>query len=166
LSGRVCVTQRDMRGWASRRLESRGVANDFAPVALERVEEFVLGELLVLGDDLGKISEGRGGFGLDVALGGGGEKSAESGSKVAIGEDLSLEEMGDIATDFESFEVLAVLLAVVVAEAEVVRELGEGAAASIGEGEVAQVRTIRIGGHRNLQRVRWKRKSPREEARA
>lgn len=166
MSGRVWVAQRDMRGWASGRLKSRSVANDFAPVVPGRLQEFAFGELLVLCDDLGKISEGRGGFGLDVALGGGGEKSAESGSNIAIGEDLSLEEMGDAATDFESLEVFAVLLAVVVAEAEVVRELGEGAAASVGEGEVAQVRTIRVGGHRNLQRVRWKRKSPREEARA
>ena len=130
------------------------------------MEEFILGELLVLCDDLGKISEGGGGFGLDVALGGGGEKSAESGSEVAIGEDIGVEEMGDVATDFEGFESLAVLLAVGVTEAEVVGELGEGAAASVGEGEVAQAGTIRIGRHRNLRRVRWKRKSPREEARA
>lgn len=146
MSGRVCVTQRDMRGWASGGLERGSVANDFTPTAPKRVEEFALGELLVLGDDLGKISEGSGGFGLDVALGGGGEKSAESGSEAAIGEDIGLEEMGDVATDFESFEGLAVLLAVVVAEAEVVRELREGATAPIGEGEVTKlVRSALVG---------------------
>lgn len=163
MSGTVCVRQRDMCGWVSGRLESGGVANDFAPVAPEALEEFVLGELLVLGDDLGEIGEGSSSFGLDVALCSGGEESAESGSEVAIGKDIGAEEMGDVAADFTSFETFAVLLAMVVA-----KPMSSGNWGMVQRRPSAKVKwqrseSVGIGISEDKG---GKRKSPREEARA
>ena len=47
------------------------------------------------------------------------------------------------------------LLDVMVAEAEVVGELGKGAAAAVGIGEVAQTGAIGISGHENLRGGIW-----------
>ena len=51
------------------------------------------GEMDALDHDLGEIGEGAGGFGRDVAAGGGGEEASESGVEIARGGVMAGEEV-------------------------------------------------------------------------
>lgn len=117
----------------------------------------MIGAALGLLHELSEIAEGAGRLGFDEALGRGGEQSGEGAVEITGGDDVGCEELTDIAAGFFGFEVGAIFLAVVEAEAQVVGELGHGAAASIGKGEVTQVGAILIFGHRSLRKnLSWK----------
>jgi len=80
----------------------------------------VLGDVDGLQDGLAEIGEGGGGFGLDLALGYGGEETAQGGTEIARGEIASGKIGGNIAADFVGGESLRFLACMEVAEMRMV----------------------------------------------
>jgi hypothetical protein len=117
-----------------------------------------------LDHELREIAESQGSLGLGVALCRGGKDGANGVADIRGGKDIGGDELADLASGFRGFKAGAVFLAVVVTEAEVVGELREGAAASVGVSEVTQFAMIVIFGHRNSPEEKsldWKWKRPR-----
>ena len=78
-----------------------GVADCASPaVRAKGVDVFVLREMDGLGESLSEISDGVSSPGFDVAAKDGGDEAAEGGAKIAGGEVVSGQEIGDFATKF------------------------------------------------------------------
>jgi len=123
------------------------VGNHLRPGLLVSFEKFGFGEFVSLQHETGEVGESFGALGFNESFGGGAEKRGESATEIASGHDVGFEEATDLAAGLLGVEAFAALLAVVVAEAEVVWELGHGATASVGEGELTQFGAIGISRH-------------------
>jgi len=78
-----------------------GVAHGASPaVRAKGVDVFVLCEMDGLGESLSEISDGVGSPGFDVAANDGGDEASQGGAKIAGGEVVSGEEVGDLAAEF------------------------------------------------------------------
>jgi hypothetical protein len=118
-----------------------GRADGVAPtVAAEGAAVFLLGELNALHHNLGEIGEGGSGFGLDVALGRGGEEAAEGGVEIAGGKITAGKEIGDVAADVLGGLGLRLLARVKAAELPIAGRARSAAAAAVGKGEGTQRR--------------------------
>ena len=116
-----------------------GGVDGFAPgLGAEGVYVFALGKLDGLYEGLAEIGKGRSSLELDLALGGGGEETPESGAEIAGGEIFAGEEIGDVAAHFVGSAGLRFLAGMVVAEVRMTGKEGSAAAVAIGEGERTQ----------------------------
>ena len=99
---------------------------------------------------LDAIGEAGGGFGFYMSLGRDDEEGGECGTKFGRCADGVFQEAGDAAGYGEGFvgvEDGLVFAGVVIAEPEGVGGFGEGAAAAVGVGEMAEIGAIGIAGH-------------------
>ena len=116
-----------------------GRADGAAPrVRAEGVDVFVLGEVEGLNKSLAEVSEGRSGFGFDVALGDGDEKAGQGGVEVASGYVGTGEEAGDFFAGVFGSQRLGLLAGVEEAEVGMALAARHAAAVAVGEGEGAQ----------------------------
>ena len=77
-----------------------GVLHGLGPAVLaEGFEVFVLGEWDGQAEGLGKLVNGGGGFGVDVAFGDGLDGAAKGGGEIAGGEIVSREEISQILAE-------------------------------------------------------------------
>src|SRR5262249_28646820 len=84
-----------------------GGAEGAAPgFGAEGVDVFVLGELDGLDEGLGEVGEGGGGFGVDFALGDGGEEAAESGVEIMGRNIVAGEVLGEFPAELFAVEGL------------------------------------------------------------
>src|SRR5256885_3874830 len=109
----------------------------------------MLGEMQVLDDGLGEIGEGRGGFGLDVTLGYGGEEASERGTEIAGGNVVARQVIGDVLGSFLAGEGLRFFAGVKGTEIGMAGASRHAAAAGVGEGGGTQRGTVvgASGGH-------------------
>jgi len=124
------------------------VMHEAAPaVGAESVDVFVLRNLDRLQESLGKVSEGRGGSGLDVATSDGGKKAAESSGEITSRKIITREEKSEVAAELVGGVEMRLFASV---ETAVVRMAGlarSAAAAAVGERERTQGRAV-LGGDR------------------
>jgi hypothetical protein len=106
-------------------------------------------------EGLGKIGEGTGGAGLNVAEDDGGQEAAEGGAEIAGGEVFAGEEIGEVACEFIGRTGLGVFAGVVRTEVRMAGGAGSAALAAIGEGETTQGLAVlwTKRGHGSLLRV-------------
>jgi hypothetical protein len=143
------------RGCCNRSFGGRNCGRAAPPVGAEGIDVLVLGKMDGSDEGLGKIGEGTGGAGLNVAEDDGGQEAAESGGEIAGGEVLTGEEIGEFASEFIGGAGLGVFAGVVGAEVGMVAEARGAAAAAIGEGETTQGLAVLWAkrGHRCLQKL-------------
>ena len=114
-------------------------SGDAAPVVgAEGVDEFFLGELDGLDENLAEIGEGAGLPGLDVALSDGGEEAAESQAEIAGGEITAGEKERNFIGGLLGSAGVGFLAGVEVTELRIARLTRGEATAAIGEGEGTQ----------------------------
>jgi hypothetical protein len=122
-----------------------GIANGVAPSGgAKGVDVFMLGEVDGLGEGLGKMGEGAGGAGFDVATGDSGDDAAEGGAEIAGGEVFAGEVVRDFAGEFVGSAGLGFLAGVVAAEVGMIRDRGRTALAAVGKGEETQGHAVLI----------------------
>jgi len=131
--------------------EADGIGDKVGPGFLESGFIFLLGELMGLEHEVAEISEGVGGFGFDMAEGGGAEKLGEGNAEIARGVDVDGEGVADLLASVLLVETLDVLLVMEIAQAILAGGSREhGAAAAVGKSEDAEiVGIVRGSGHRD-----------------
>ena len=117
-----------------------------APAAFaESLDIFMLGEVESLDEDLRSIGQGRGGFGFDMALGGGGEDAREGRAEVAGGEVVPGSIEGEVAAELVGGAGLGFFASMEVAEMGMSGVAWSAATAAVGEGEGTESRAIFAG---------------------
>ena len=109
-------------------------------VRTEGVAVFVFREMDALDHDLGEVGEGAGGFGRDVAAGGGGKEASQGGVEIAGGEVMAGEEMSDFAAQALGGLGLVEFAGVETAEQRMTGLARRAAVAAVGEAEGTQRR--------------------------
>lgn len=130
-----------------------GFLDDFVPGSFEGVPEFLLGVLLGAEEELAEMGEGDGGFGLDVAHGGGAEEGGEAGGEIGSGESVVVEMFRDEGAELFGVDEVAMFMGMVVTEAHVSGKARHRATTAIGKMEDTTIGFILGDGHRNLLKI-------------
>lgn len=150
------------RGLGRRALAAAGlleIVGDgaFPGFCAESGDVLILGEVEGLDESLAEIGERGGGFGFDLALGDGGEETAQGETQVAGGYVAAGEEKGDVLPGSLAGKGLRFLASVEGAEIGMAVAARKAALAAIGERESTQGRAVLgvICRHGILQKERF-----------